>query len=737
MLPVDINYVESQGCLRVPERPILDHFVHNYFLSVHPILPILDETAFWDMYSNQSTDSHVAKLPLMLFQTVLHRVHSNAVGYKYVSEGINQALGFSNIQEAKLAWYRRCKILYDFETESSPVVLAQTALLLAFGSPQFTQSPKKQNIMWLKAAIHHTTNAEGHIQAAFPTTSSRINPINWRKKNTLKRLWWSCIFCDRILAVSLRTSCSISRAHFGLGASPVLGYADLSHEIGRSRVYTADTQRRLVEVVEQMAKLCTTLTDVSALVYPFGAPTCITRQRLDQEAAETTRCRNALDTWYLGAKSLFSVFDFGDQADSLLTPATENSSYEDAVMLHISSMYMHHYSAKLALNRHEIFLELASASVSQALASHQDLRSMHQIGLDIQDTMEHITKQFKYLLQRDRVRKLPSNVVAFTALPLLLNLVDLKLFRHNSTIDLMPLEISPITENRKPLEVLLEVLRSIQPVHNDDVVYVLKRIRLITDAFQPGGIFDSHFDSLLDSRQRFDMSVSNWRELLVSQPGTYLQLVTALDLSLKGALTEDKHFSLNFQKVPSARSPDVLGQSWMSNGDFVSTTLPSSPQETPYPPSSLESPLSIHMVHENSGISPNLDNSPRSDEARQESIEDLVAWAVRPSCSITSSESPSMAGNSHTTGNDVRANCPGLNTVSNQGEDTLSTCSPEVFQLQTPDDDWGLLFDIDGGEARDGNDHGGLVERISTEEPSTFEDSAEGTVEDTTADAFD
>lgn len=70
----DVNYLESQGCLHVPMRPVLDDFVEQYFLHVHPMVPIIDEGTFWDMYAQNLTDTAERSLDiisLVLFQAML------------------------------------------------------------------------------------------------------------------------------------------------------------------------------------------------------------------------------------------------------------------------------------------------------------------------------------------------------------------------------------------------------------------------------------------------------------------------------------------------------------------------------------------------------------------------------------------------------------------------------------------------------------------------------------------
>jgi hypothetical protein len=35
--PQDLHFLELQGCLLVPAQPLLDEFVREYFLHVHPV----------------------------------------------------------------------------------------------------------------------------------------------------------------------------------------------------------------------------------------------------------------------------------------------------------------------------------------------------------------------------------------------------------------------------------------------------------------------------------------------------------------------------------------------------------------------------------------------------------------------------------------------------------------------------------------------------------------------------
>lgn len=68
----DYQFLELQGCLHVPVGSILDIFVDQYFLHMHPMLPILDEGMFWDIYSqNPKPGERNRKFSLLVFQAML------------------------------------------------------------------------------------------------------------------------------------------------------------------------------------------------------------------------------------------------------------------------------------------------------------------------------------------------------------------------------------------------------------------------------------------------------------------------------------------------------------------------------------------------------------------------------------------------------------------------------------------------------------------------------------------
>lgn len=70
--PGDIRFLEMNGSLHVPTRPILNEFMNEFFLYVHPGLSILDESIFWAMYRDiRLGSSEQRNISLFLLQAMV------------------------------------------------------------------------------------------------------------------------------------------------------------------------------------------------------------------------------------------------------------------------------------------------------------------------------------------------------------------------------------------------------------------------------------------------------------------------------------------------------------------------------------------------------------------------------------------------------------------------------------------------------------------------------------------
>lgn len=70
-LPHDVDFLEAEGCFHLPTRKIMDQIVRQYFLHVHPLLPILNEGDFWEMYYNRRGTKEPMSMSLLVIQAMM------------------------------------------------------------------------------------------------------------------------------------------------------------------------------------------------------------------------------------------------------------------------------------------------------------------------------------------------------------------------------------------------------------------------------------------------------------------------------------------------------------------------------------------------------------------------------------------------------------------------------------------------------------------------------------------
>ncbi|VUC24966.1 unnamed protein product [Clonostachys rosea] len=509
--PEDVAYLASQDCLIIPTGETLEHFLEMYFLHVHPLLPMINEGDFWKLYCHGTCDE-AEKIPLVLFQAILFAASS------FVSEEVVKHLGFPHTRAARAAFYKRAKLLYNLETESSLVPLAQTALLLSFWAPDplggqggLSDCAKNSTEAWLVLAIHDARNAGAHLQTHIsPPDSPDSHGTEQKHQNTLRRLWWCCLIRDRILALNLRRNIQIKRTYY----DPDTLYQDLSDEIHQSRVYNADTKRRTTQVLVQLARLATTLTEVIPLIYPSDDdPRCDFPAGKGRSAKQ---CKELLDSWY---KSAFSeLLGLAGGADNL-----------NPVILYTNFTYIYYYSAKIAICHYEA-LQLALSNSSTVLDSIA----------------------FATICDNQRELREAISGVTCLALPLMLQILDVKISSMNrSTSSIKASKTQAIIKQRR-LTVLIEAVRVYHPRYAT-VDYICKTIRHVTNLARLDDISNVGVDSGMGQP-----AISDWTDFLILSPGHYLQLSNALDFSLRKtclARADDISSDLKLLLGPGAKLP--------------------------------------------------------------------------------------------------------------------------------------------------------------------------------------
>ncbi|KAF5674713.1 cutinase transcription factor 1 beta [Fusarium circinatum] len=115
------------------------------------------------------------------------------LAFLFVSSETIKMLGFEDVHQAKLAFYRRSKLLYDFSVEKSCIAIAQASLLLAHTHliPRCIAGNKPLGSIWLGIAISYARVAKAHCYSSLrPNKDTEVAKVQ-KLRNTLKRLWCS------------------------------------------------------------------------------------------------------------------------------------------------------------------------------------------------------------------------------------------------------------------------------------------------------------------------------------------------------------------------------------------------------------------------------------------------------------------------------------------------------------------------------------------------------------------
>ncbi|EFX04401.1 fungal transcriptional regulatory protein [Grosmannia clavigera kw1407] len=535
VLPQDVNYLETQSCLRVPTRAILDEFQGAGRVSSHG-------------------------MSLLVFQAMLFSTCN------FISRESIHALGFPTIRVARAAFYRRAKLLFDFETETSPAAVAQAALLLSFWSPSSSPGTKTPNTAWLCTAIQHAKLAEAHRYASLTA------PRDAGRANALKRLWWCCVLRDRILGLGLRRSIHITRAHFDFDANPPLNCADLADEIERSPVYNPGTKSCLNEILVHMVKLCVVLTDILALVFPLDGTPGWGRLTAESDASRVRQCKAELRRWYKDAMLHFPMFGgatngrAGGNTTRLAAGAGMGREFcHDSIILYTNLMYMYYHSTRVALCHHEV-LHVAVANANNPGGIHDNpmaVPPLYESRRELKGATSGVTECLKELIRLRLARWLPISAVTCTALPLFLHIIDVKL---SSAASAAATAAAPASATKSAaaksasaassalkqhrLNILIEAMKTYQPQY-DGVDWISETIRHVVNMAEIGGLAQN--DKIGQTQQATSSKgadVSDWTDILASNPSWYLRLALTMDMALsKNRIPEERDFPVGLRSL--------------------------------------------------------------------------------------------------------------------------------------------------------------------------------------------
>jgi hypothetical protein len=138
--------------------------------------------------------------------------------------------------------------------EHNSIALAQACLLLSLQSTMMNQ---KLNSVWLSKAIVHAETVGANHYYREKNTSHRLQ---------LKRLWWSCILRDRMIALGVRRMIQIGPTEFDFDQAG-LEENDLADEYHESDVYDSSSKKSLSKIVVAQCELAVAMMPMMITAY--------------------------------------------------------------------------------------------------------------------------------------------------------------------------------------------------------------------------------------------------------------------------------------------------------------------------------------------------------------------------------------------------------------------------------------------------------------------------------------
>lgn len=500
---LDVRFMQLNGCFDLPPMPILNELVRMYFLHTHPIAPLLDEGDFWDAFSCSSGE----KISLLLFQAMVFAACA------FIPEAVAEAAGFPYPRAAAEAFYKKTKILYDFETELNPMALGQVAILLTFWPGGLRLGLSKGNSAWLGTAIRHAKSLRAHHLSS-KHASQHTQNVPPKTRILLRRLWWCCYFRDRSVALALRRTMRIPEKY------PPLTLEDFEGEFHRSRVYNAEAKRHIFNIYIQTSKLIVIMTDVLRLC-------SISEDGIDSETTRTdhhaiANCMAQLEAWHDETRLQFP--DDGDR------PGIQ----PHFVIIQTNLMFIYYFAAKLAIHHQEIFYAVRDSDNANGEGLHRTLAGKSD---QVRDAVNNLIKHLSNPVQLGLAQYLPVSVVAFVAMPLLVQILNAKIMSRGVVS-------SRAAMHQEQLHSLINLVKQChRRLGGVDTMCVI--IRRLTDAAQ------SRFLTGKASQ------VTEFIELIDYSPLEYLRFFLNLDLNLSNAtLVENIRFSeLKEELLQSKKTP--------------------------------------------------------------------------------------------------------------------------------------------------------------------------------------
>ncbi|KAJ0416297.1 fungal-specific transcription factor domain-containing protein [Aspergillus carlsbadensis] len=413
----DVEYLARKDALTIPDDSLRDELLKHYIKIVHPLMPILELN---DFITPILRDDGIHQVSLLLFQAVMF------VGVSFVDFEMLRLHGYTSRKSARKHFFRRVHLLYGLDCEPDRIALVQALLLMTYWYD--TPEDEKDTWYWMGLAFSLAQVIGLHRDPEH----LRLSP---KAKHHRKRLWWSCLMRDRLLALGIRRPARIRPDDFDV---PMLTLDDLEPGPVSDELVAlvgawespgdADARQAMATLCIELARLCLCVGHILLSQYsvlespPLGTgprgTAMVFPRKTPEQVQELSNCDTELDRWFV---DLAPCCRYTPQYLDTQEPI---GMLNGLVTLHRTSLYMIYLMALGALHRPQVF------STTSILAQSPEGRDMSREKVTAAAVA---VTQLAYDIQlRDHLRYLStSSIPAFTSAALI-HLLDIRSTREET-----------------------------------------------------------------------------------------------------------------------------------------------------------------------------------------------------------------------------------------------------------------------------------------------------------------
>lgn len=321
-------------------------------------------------------------------------------------------------------------MLYDFDHEPDRMSLVQALLLMTYWYE--TPDDQKDTWHWMGVAISlsHTIGLHRNPEKSLA--------LDMRAKKLWKRIWWSCVVRDRLVALGMRRPTRIKSEHCDV---PMLTLGDfdidmdVSHitlfsEEGESHERAMSRQRQLAILCIEKAKLCVCISHALTAQYSVlntnqgclaadgstKSTMILLPKGRDKDTCEIQRCDAELQEW----------MDSLPKEAIYRTLRNRDEPVDEVLGLHRNLLHMVYFTTVSALHRPQVLPSSPAPWPSRNMnAALQEIsrRKIRQAATEI----THLAAE---LIDLNLVRYLPTYGVTVMLPAIIIHLLDIKSSNH-------------------------------------------------------------------------------------------------------------------------------------------------------------------------------------------------------------------------------------------------------------------------------------------------------------------